>query len=161
MDPSNYEYLRNRTLLFFIEKLISDQQQQQQQIPQSDVKKRTLHDLSCQFGSKGFTKEYVSNFNIFRKQTIKEQINFRMRQIAGGSQSGLKKFLSEYPSIFQIEGDLVTYYDTSAAAMATSSNTAADESSDYGKEAVKYFRERLLQYGIAVWVPIKSLLGHR
>jgi exonuclease 3'-5' domain-containing protein 1 len=84
-----------------------------------------------------------------------------MRQIAGGSQSGLKKFLSEYPSIFQIEGDLVTYYDTSAAAMATSSNTAADESSDYGKEAVKYFRERLLQYGIAVWVPIKSLLGHR
>jgi exonuclease 3'-5' domain-containing protein 1 len=65
MDPSNYEYLRNRTLLFFIEKLISDQQQQQQQLPQSDVKKRTLHDLSCQFGSKGFTKEYVNYFYNF------------------------------------------------------------------------------------------------
>ena len=36
---------------------------------------RTLHDLSCQFGTKGFSKE--------------------MRQIAGGSQSGLKKFLQQ------------------------------------------------------------------
>ena len=36
---------------------------------------RTLHDLSCQFGTKGFSKE--------------------MRQIAGGSQSGLRKFLQQ------------------------------------------------------------------
>lgn len=48
---------------------------------------RTLHDLSCQFGSKGFTKE--------------------MRQIAGGSQSGLKKFLGQYPSLFKIDGEYV------------------------------------------------------
>lgn len=50
---------------------------------------RTLHDLSCQFGSKGFTKE--------------------MRQIAGGFQSGLKKFLGQYPSLFKIDGELVVY----------------------------------------------------
>jgi hypothetical protein len=36
---------------------------------------RTLHDLSCQFGTRGFSKE--------------------MRQIAGGSQSGLRKFLQQ------------------------------------------------------------------
>lgn len=32
-----------------------------------------------------------------------------MRQIAGGSQSGLRKFLATYPSIFRIDGDLVSY----------------------------------------------------
>lgn len=47
---------RNLTLLFFLERLMERGEP------------RTLHDLSCQFGSKGFTKE--------------------MRQIAGGSQSG-------------------------------------------------------------------------
>lgn len=51
-----YETARNLTLLFFLERLMERGEP------------RTLHDLSCQFGSKGFTKE--------------------MRQIAGGSQSG-------------------------------------------------------------------------
>lgn len=51
-----YEAARNLTLLFFLERLMERGEP------------RTLHDLSCQFGSKGFTKE--------------------MRQIAGGSQSG-------------------------------------------------------------------------
>lgn len=55
-----YETARNLTLLFFLERLMERGEP------------RTLHDLSCQFGSKGFTKE--------------------MRQIAGGSQSG--EFLS-------------------------------------------------------------------
>lgn len=52
-----YETARNLTLLFFLERLMERGEP------------RTLHDLSCQFGSKGFTKE--------------------MRQIAGGSQSGM------------------------------------------------------------------------
>lgn len=47
---------RNMTLLFFFERLMDKGEP------------RTLHDLSCQFGARGFTRE--------------------MRQIAGGSQSG-------------------------------------------------------------------------
>ena len=30
-----------------------------------------------------------------------------MRQIAGGSQSGLRKFFQQYPSLFTIEGEMV------------------------------------------------------
>lgn len=56
METLEYEMARNLTLLFFLERLMERGEP------------RTLHDLSCQFGSKGFTKE--------------------MRQIAGGSQSG-------------------------------------------------------------------------
>lgn len=56
METMEYEAARNLTLLFFLERLMERGEP------------RTLHDLSCQFGSKGFTKE--------------------MRQIAGGSQSG-------------------------------------------------------------------------
>lgn len=51
-----YEMARNMTLLFFLERLLDKGEP------------RTVHDLSCQFGNKEFTKE--------------------MRQIAGGSQSG-------------------------------------------------------------------------
>lgn len=76
MEGKDYDQIRNLTLMFFIERLMDKGQP------------RTLHDLSCQFGTKGFTKE--------------------MRQIAGGSQSGLKKFLQQYPSIFTIEGDQVS-----------------------------------------------------
>lgn len=56
METIEYEMARNMTLLFFLERLLDKGEP------------RTLHDLSCQFGAKGFTKE--------------------MRQIAGGSQSG-------------------------------------------------------------------------
>jgi len=75
MEAMQYELARNMTLLFFFERLLDKGEP------------RTLHDLSCQFGSKGFTKE--------------------MRQIAGGSQSGLKKFLAQYPSLFSMEGEYV------------------------------------------------------
>lgn len=76
MEAVQYEMARNMTLLFFFERLLDKGEP------------RTLHDLSCQFGSKGFTKE--------------------MRQIAGGSQSGLKKFLLQYPSLFAMDGEYVT-----------------------------------------------------
>jgi exonuclease 3'-5' domain-containing protein 1 len=56
IESMEYEQARNLTLLFFFERLIDKNEP------------RTLHDLSCQFGAPGFTKE--------------------MRQIAGGSQSG-------------------------------------------------------------------------
>lgn len=78
MDPTTYEHLRNKTLLFFIEKLldpahggggsnnsnVTTPSPSQPTQPQNNnnnyilyTNKRTLHDLSCQFGSKGFTKE--------------------------------------------------------------------------------------------------------
>lgn len=56
MESMEYEQARNLTLLFFFERLVDKNEP------------RTLHDLSCQFGAPGFTKE--------------------MRQIAGGSESG-------------------------------------------------------------------------
>lgn len=56
MESLEYEMARNMTLLFFLERLLDKGEP------------RTVHDLSCQFGNKEFTKE--------------------MRQIAGGSQSG-------------------------------------------------------------------------
>ncbi|KAL1502086.1 hypothetical protein ABEB36_007284 [Hypothenemus hampei] len=124
MEAMQYELARNMTLLFFFERLLDKGEP------------RTLHDLSCQFGSKGFTKE--------------------MRQIAGGSQSGLKKFLLQYPSLFTIEGDYVSINNCQT----TGSKNAAD-SKDYNTQAVEYFSEKLLQYGEGTEVPIRSLLGHR
>lgn len=119
--------VRNMTLLFFFEKLLDK------------GGPRTLHDLSCQFGAKGFTKE--------------------MRQIAGGSQSGLKKFLTQYPSLFTVDGDHV---HVNAFNSAPSDSVDGDNSKrDYAKEAVDYFVNKLLQYGAGTEVPIKSLLGHR
>lgn len=56
MESVQYEMARNMTLLFFLERLLDKGEP------------RSVHDLSCQFGNKEFTKE--------------------MRQIAGGSQSG-------------------------------------------------------------------------
>lgn len=73
---ADFDRIRDQTLLFFLDHLMEKGQS------------RTLHDLSCQFGAKGFSKE--------------------MRQIAGGSQSGLKKFLSQFPSLFTIDGDNVS-----------------------------------------------------
>lgn len=127
MDSSEYEMVRNMTLLFFFEKLLDK------------GGPRTLHDLSCQFGAKGFTKE--------------------MRQIAGGSQSGLKKFLTQYPSLFTVDGDHV---HVNAFNSTPSDSVDGDRSKrDYAKEAVEYFVNKLLQYGAGTEVPIKSLLGHR
>lgn len=120
MDSSEYESVRNQTLLFFFEKLVDK------------GTPRSLHDLSCQFGSKGFTKE--------------------MRQIAGGSQSGLKKFLSQHPSLFTVDGDLVAASQI-VAPIQTDNN--------YNHKAVDYFKDKLLKYGVGTEVPIRCLLGHR
>lgn len=133
MDGKEYEMVRNLTLLFFFEKLMDK------------GGPRTLHDLSCQFGAKGFTKE--------------------MRQIAGGSQSGLKKFLMQYPSLFTVDGDHV-YTSFSAPSSEDDENLTSNSfhssyKRDYASEAVEYFRNKLKQYGVGTEVPIKSLLGHR
>ncbi|XP_075228845.1 egl_like_exo domain-containing protein isoform X2 [Lycorma delicatula] len=133
MDSSEYEMVRNMTLLFFFERLMDK------------GGPRTLHDLSCQFGAKGFTKE--------------------MRQIAGGSQSGLKKFLSQYPALFTVDGDYVYVNAFTAPSNETDESKSGQRPGvgkrDYAKEAVEYFSGKLRQYGVGTEVPIKSLLGHR
>ncbi|XP_049298934.1 uncharacterized protein LOC125771866 [Anopheles funestus] len=126
MESMEYEEARNMTLLFFLERLLDRGEP------------RTLHDLSCQFGARGFTKE--------------------MRQIAGGSQSGLKKFLAQYPALFEINGDFVHINSYQSSSMDDSSVSGKR---DYIKEAKDYFKHKLLQYGKGTEVPIRSLLGHR
>ncbi|XP_057330635.1 egalitarian protein homolog [Microplitis mediator] len=128
MDSSEYELVRNLTLLFFFERLMDK------------GGPRTLHDLSCQFGAKGFTKE--------------------MRQIAGGSQSGLRKFLAQYPTLFVINGDYVSV-NTFEPTVEHDAGIKKVNKRDYAKEAVEYFTNKLVQYGVGAEVPIKSLLGHR
>lgn len=124
MESEDYETNRNLTLMFFLEKLLADGKGE-----------RSLHDLSCQFGTKGFSRE--------------------MRQIAGGSQAGLRRFFKQYPSLFTVEGDMVSITNTH------SSSLSNDNGRDYIQEAVQYFQARLEQYGPGTEVPIKSLLGHR
>ncbi|XP_023289382.1 uncharacterized protein LOC105704283 [Orussus abietinus] len=128
MDSSEYELFRNMTLLFFFERLMDK------------GGPRTLHDLSCQFGAKGFTKE--------------------MRQIAGGSRSGLKKFLSQYPVLFLIDGDYVNVNSFQTIAEEDNGSKSSAKR-DYAQEAVEYFSNKLMQYGAGTEVPIRSLLGHR
>ena len=126
MDVKNYETIRNLTILFFLEKLLD----------RGDS--RSLHDLSCQFGTRGFSKE--------------------MRQIAGGSKAGLKRFLSQYPSLFAIENDQVSLATITVSSYA---NPTDGDGRDYEHEAMLYFKDKLKQYGEGIEVPIKSLLGHR
>jgi len=126
MESHDYEHYRNLTLMFFLEKLVDK------------GGPRTLHDLSCQFGTRGFSKE--------------------MRQIAGGSQSGLRKFLLQYPSLFSLEGEWVT---VAQAQKVGSSEGDSPSERDYVIEALEYFKDKLRQYGAGTEVPIKSLLGHR
>lgn len=125
-SSSNEEFdnLRNITLMFFLDRLF---------IASHDGKEaRTLHDLSCLFGTKDFTKE--------------------MRGIVGASRNGLKKFLQSYPSLFTIEGDKVYL---------TQLNQDSNQSvRDYNKEAVEYFTQKLLQFGASL-VPIRNLFGYR
>ena len=126
MDGTDYDLNKYMTLMFFLERLLEKRGQP-----------RSLHDLSCQFGSKGFTKT--------------------MRQIAGGSQSGLRKFLGQYPFLFTVDGDLVSISNMSLVDKYHQKNNTRN----YEQEAAEYFRKRVEQYGPGVEVPIKSLLGHR
>ncbi|KAA0200961.1 hypothetical protein HAZT_HAZT005665 [Hyalella azteca] len=129
LDSKDYDHVKNLTLLFFLDRLMDKGEP------------RTLHDLSCQFGTRGFTKE--------------------MRQIAGGSQSGLRKFMEQYPSLFTIDGDYVTVTNYSNGVHNPSDPVARLAGRDYAQEAVDYFIGKLRQYGPGTEVPIKSLLGHR
>ena len=81
-----------------------------------------------------------------------------MRQIAGGSKVGLRRFLAQYPYLFHIDNDLVSI-STLASSIDPASTSPGGR--DYSYEAMVYFRDKLRQYGEGIEVPIKSLLGHR
>lgn len=90
----------------------------------------TLQELSCLFGTKHFTKD--------------------MRHIVGASRNGLRRFLQSYPSLFHIDGDKVHLTQLKQGT----------NQRDYNKEAVEYFKLKLLQFGNSL-VPIKNLFGYR
>ena len=123
-SSADYERIRNETVLFFLDRLY---------LASTEGKEaRTLHELSCLFGTREFTRE--------------------MRQIVGASRNGLKKFLQSFPSLFQIEEDKV--YLTQLK-----EETKAPKR-DYNQEAVEYFKQKLTQFGTSL-VPIKNLFGYR
>uniref|UniRef100_A0A182PZE9 3'-5' exonuclease domain-containing protein n=1 Tax=Anopheles farauti TaxID=69004 RepID=A0A182PZE9_9DIPT len=72
--------------------------------------------------------------------------------------AGLKKFLAQYPALFEINGDFVHINSYQSSSQDDSSVSGKR---DYIKEAKDYFKHKLLQYGKGTEVPIRSLLGHR
>ncbi len=68
----------------------------------------------------------------------------------------------QYPSLFTVQNESVTVADIPprrTKKLKTEDEAAASEHRDYGREAMLYFKEKILQYGEGIEVPIKSLLG--
>ncbi|VDN03398.1 unnamed protein product [Thelazia callipaeda] len=104
--------------------------------------RRTIHDLSCQFGARGFTAE--------------------MRDAVGTTQEGLTDFLNQHPSLFTVEGDQVClndFGDVNAKNNPLLQTSGNSRNRDYVKEAVQFFEAKLQKFGPEL--QIKSLLGHR
>ncbi|VDN22931.1 unnamed protein product [Gongylonema pulchrum] len=121
---------KNMALLFFMDHLMQKNG------------RRTIHDLSCQFGARGFTAE--------------------MRDAVGTTQEGLTDFLNQHPSLFTVEGDQVClngFGDMTAKNNPLLQATANARNRDYVKEAVQFFEAKLQKFGPEL--QIKSLLGHR
>uniref|UniRef100_A0A0N5BLW4 3'-5' exonuclease domain-containing protein n=1 Tax=Strongyloides papillosus TaxID=174720 RepID=A0A0N5BLW4_STREA len=104
--------------------------------------KRTIHDLSCQFGARGFSEE--------------------MREAVGTTQEGLTEFLNHYPSLFIVENDTVTlkgFGEMDGKNQIMKIPGTGSRNRDYEKEAVDFFVTKLQKFGPEL--QIKSLLGHR
>lgn len=100
---------------------------------------RTVHDLSCQFGARGFTEE--------------------MRQAVGTTQEGLTDFLAQFPSLFVVEGDQVMLKGFGEVEASNHLMHIPATDRDYAGEAIKFFVQKLEKFGPEL--QIKSLLGHR
>ncbi|CAD5218836.1 unnamed protein product [Bursaphelenchus okinawaensis] len=120
---------RNMALLFFMDHLMQKNG------------RRTIHDLSCQFGARGFTQE--------------------MRDAVGTTQEGLTDFLSSFSSLFEVDGDQVILkgFGEMDGKNHLMQMPAAGRQRDYEKEAVEFFEQKLQKFGPEL--QIKSLLGHR
>lgn len=108
----------------------------------------TISQLAGRFGSRNFTQD--------------------MRTSAGGNEAGLRKFLLKYPSLFTVNGNLVSLNDGTAPLggnnfreSSPTSLTGTTSMSDVSveTEAVQYFRSKLLKKG-EKWMLVKSLAGH-
>lgn len=102
----------------------------------------TISQLAGRFGSRSFTPE--------------------MRQSCGGNELGLKKFLMKFPSLFSINGNLVSLNDGTASLgknfrESSPASTTSDVSVE--TEAVQYFRKKFMKKG-EKWLQICSLAGH-
>uniref|UniRef100_A0A915DDU7 3'-5' exonuclease domain-containing protein n=1 Tax=Ditylenchus dipsaci TaxID=166011 RepID=A0A915DDU7_9BILA len=125
----NMDEAKNMALLFFMDHLMQKNG------------RRTIHDLSCQFGARGFSQE--------------------MRDAVGTTQEGLTDFLSAHPSLFTLEADQVVLkgfgeMDGKNHLMKIPSSV---RQRDYEKEAIEFFEAKLNKFGPEL--QIKSLLGHR
>lgn len=89
-SSNDYDVVRNMTLLFFLERLLERGQP------------RSLHDLSCQVCERNLPICIVISCIVLVSQFGSKGFTKTMRQIAGGSQSGLKKFLAQYPAVFTV-----------------------------------------------------------
>uniref|UniRef100_A0A915PD75 3'-5' exonuclease domain-containing protein n=1 Tax=Setaria digitata TaxID=48799 RepID=A0A915PD75_9BILA len=109
---------KNMALLFFMDHLMQKNG------------RRTIHDLSCQFGARGFTAE--------------------MRDAVGTTQEGLTDFLNQHPSLFTVEGDQVClngFGDMTVKNNPLLQATANARNRDYVKEAVQFFEAKLQKFG--------------
>ncbi|EPB76995.1 hypothetical protein ANCCEY_03903 [Ancylostoma ceylanicum] len=110
------EEAKNMALLFFMDHLMQKNG------------RRTIHDLSCQFGARGFSEE--------------------MRNAVGTTQEGLTEFLQQHPSLFTLEGDQVIL---NGFGDITAKNNpllqSASRNRDYEKEAVEFFVMKLTKFG--------------
>uniref|UniRef100_A0A5S6QV66 3'-5' exonuclease domain-containing protein n=1 Tax=Trichuris muris TaxID=70415 RepID=A0A5S6QV66_TRIMR len=126
---------KNLALMFFLDHLIQKNG------------RRSIHDLSCQFGARGFTTE--------------------MRQAVGGTKESLAEFLAQYPSLFSINDGQVTLKGIAEGSSMLGLGVGGGDGTmsylgrnrDSATEAVKFFVEKLRKFGPEL--PIKSLLGHR
>ncbi|KAM3726038.1 Egalitarian protein [Dirofilaria immitis] len=121
---------KNMALLFFMDHLMQKNG------------RRTIHDLSCQFGARGFTAE--------------------MRDAVGTTQEGLTDFLSQHPSLFTVEGDQVClngFGDMTVKNNPLLQATANARNRDYSCRNV-LFTTRFFRKCKSSPL-IKSLLGHR
>uniref|UniRef100_A0AC34Q737 3'-5' exonuclease domain-containing protein n=1 Tax=Panagrolaimus sp. JU765 TaxID=591449 RepID=A0AC34Q737_9BILA len=120
---------KNMALLFFMDHLMQKNG------------RRTIHDLSCQFGARGFSPE--------------------MREAVGTTQEGLTEFLQAHPSLFTVEGDQVILkgFGEIDGKNHLMKMPATGRNRDYEREAVEFFEQKLQKFGPELL--IKSLLGHR
>ncbi|KAI6175183.1 Egalitarian [Aphelenchoides fujianensis] len=120
---------KNMALLFFMDHLMQKNG------------RRTIHDLSCQFGARGFTQE--------------------MRDAVGTTQEGLTEFLASYPSLFSVDADHVILrgFGEMDGKNHLMKMPGTGRQRDYEREAVAFFEGKLQKFGPEL--QIKSLLGHR
>ncbi len=117
---TSQEDAKNMALLFFLDHLMQKNGT------------RTIHDLSCQFGARGFTPE--------------------MREAVGTTQEGLQDFLGQFPSLFKLEGDTIAINAYGDLAMGGSHASpllqhVSAKDRDYDAEAVEFFEQKLKKFG--------------